>query len=210
MKRGNVTILNVPYATKTSEDYENFYAHCPWCGFNNIYNRVSDLEDTTPIGYKEVSCLNRTCGQPFAINGGLIDPAYRMLIFDCYELKEQKKYSYCILNLAQAFESFFSLYLRVHLLYRPFGKVEREDLASGGLDQLDVLASKLYEATNKYAFKDMCSVFLSCVLSGENIASLDEAERRIRVLNLNKQPPNLGASCQVCKSSRAVPLLPAV
>jgi hypothetical protein len=28
-------------------------------------------------------------------------------------------------------------------------------------------------------------------LSGENIASLDEAERRIRVLNLNKQPPNL-------------------
>ena len=192
-------MANILYAIETHTNYENFYARCPRCGFENTYNRVSDLEDITPIGYKEVRCLNHICKQPFAINGDLVNPVYEMLIFDCHELRKQKRYSYYILNLAQAFEVFFSLYLRVHFHYRPFAKLEREALGSGDLDQLNKVASELYEATKNYAFTHMLSVFLQCVLSGNYSASLIEAQQSIRALGT--QRPNLPKDQEIIASS---------
>jgi hypothetical protein len=115
-------MTEIPYATEKECTYENFIARCPLCGFRNIFNRVTDLQDTEPIRFREVVCLNDRCKQKFNINGDLVSPAFRMLVFDCYPLKEEKKYSYCILNLAQAYEVFFSLYLRVELLFRPFSQ----------------------------------------------------------------------------------------
>ncbi len=75
-----------------------------------------------------VYCSDTRCSKPFHISGDLVSAAYEMLIFDCYDLKEEKKYGYCIRNLAQAWESFFSLYLRVSLLYRPFARSDFEEL----------------------------------------------------------------------------------
>ena len=81
------------YAEEKDNDYENFYATCPYCGFRNIFNRVTDLATTAPISFMTIRCLNDECGQNFNINGDTSNAAYEMLIYDCYELIKKKKYS---------------------------------------------------------------------------------------------------------------------
>ncbi len=133
-------MAGIPYAEEIQTTYENFTAHCPMCGFKNIFNRASDFEYLKPIAHKQVVCLNRDCGQPFIISGDSINSAFEMLIYDCYELRDAKHYAYCILNLAQAFEVFFSQYLRVQLLYRPFASDSDQNI-----EQLNTLTNLLYE-----------------------------------------------------------------
>ena len=58
-----------------------------------------------------------------------------MLILDMPELYERKHYMNCILSLAQAYEVFFSLYLRVNLLFKPFGSDADRDI--GMFNRLD-------------------------------------------------------------------------
>jgi hypothetical protein len=103
-----------------------FEAECPYCSHWNIFNRISDLNDTQPIAFKTVACTS--CHKRFTINGDHINAAYETLIFDCYKLMSLKRYSYCILNLVQAYEAFFSQYLRVELLYKPFARSGSYDL----------------------------------------------------------------------------------
>lgn len=103
-----------PYSKKISRNYENFIAVCPICEVENTYNRVTDLKTTKPISFKTVKCFK--CNQNFNIHRDKVSEAYQYLILDVYELKEQKRYMYCILNLAQAMESFLSYSIRVKLL----------------------------------------------------------------------------------------------
>ena len=70
----------IPYATEMRSTYENFIARCPRCGFENIFNRASDLKDFRPIDFKVVTCLSTDCRQPFTINGDFINPAFEMLV----------------------------------------------------------------------------------------------------------------------------------
>lgn len=180
-------MTKIRYATEMSTSHQNFYARCPWCKYENVFNRVSDLEDIELIAYKEVHC--QKCEEPFAINNDSVNSAYEMLIFDCYRLKREKRYIYCILNLAQAFEVFFSLYLRVHFLYHSFARDEAENPKGGSLDRLNELASMLYEITKGYAFAKLRNVFLNCVLENQNIASLDKTRSAICSLpNLTQEP----------------------
>jgi hypothetical protein len=113
-----------------------------------------------------------------------------MLILDCHELKKEKRYCYCILNLAQAFEMFFSLYLRVHLLYRPFARHQLEDTDGDDLEQLNDLASMLYKATQDCAFAKLRNVFLNCVLTYQNVAFPGAAESIILTLPKLMQVPS--------------------
>jgi hypothetical protein len=174
-------------AQETQTTYENFTARCPWCGFKNIFNRASDLQDLEPIAHKQVTCLNPDCGQQFAISGDLINPAFEMLIHDCYELLSTKRYAYCILNSAQAFEVFFSLYLRVQLLYRPFALDSARDI-----EQLNYLAQLLYEKVKRHGFARMRDLFFDQVLQQQQPSSLLEAEARINALPENPgEPPDV-------------------
>jgi len=193
-------------ATETRASYENFFARCPWCEVENVFNRKTDLGDVQPIARKEVHCLNPSCGKLFAITGDSVNSAHEMLIFDCYELKKEKRYCYCVLNLAQAFEVFFSLYLRVLLLCRPFAWHEREDTGEDNLVQLNALASELYEAIKDHAFAKLRNVFLNCVLTYQNIASFDEAATIIRTLPaLNHMPSDQALSA--CGNPKLTALL---
>ena len=167
-------MTEIPYATEKEYTYENFIARCPLCGFRNIFNRVTDLQDTEPIGFREVVCLNDQCKHRFNINGDLVSPAFRMLVFDCYPLKEEKKYSYCILNLAQAYEVFFSLYLRVEFLFRPF----RQD-PDQQLNELNVLLLKFYEKIKAHSYMNLRNIFVNSVRLTCKPSSLDEAEKFI-------------------------------
>ena len=162
---------HIPRAKDIQTSYENFIARCPWCGGENIFNRASDLKDFQPIDYREVSCLNPDCSKPFYLNADVIDPAYQMLIFDCNELLQRKHYAYCILNLAQAFEVFFGQYLRVELLYKPYGSDPEEDI-----ERLNDINKLLYDRTKQCSFERMRNLFFWIVLQPRHPASLHEAE----------------------------------
>jgi len=161
----------IPQGKDMKGTYENFIARCPWCGQENIFNRASDLNGFAPISHREVSCLFSDCSKPFSLSGDSINSAYEMIIFDCYELLQRKHYAYCILNLAQAFEVFFSQYLRVELLYKPFAVESDKDI-----DFLNELMGLLYRKTERLSFDLMKNLFLSRVLDVGQPKSLREAE----------------------------------
>ena len=91
-----------------------------------------------------------------------------MLIFDCYELLERKQYMHCVLNLATAYETFFSLFLRVELLYKPFAAEVR--LPSKKLEQLKKLSRKLEGKIKGHAFKSMRALFLRQIIDQRPLA----------------------------------------
>jgi len=180
-----VNTAEVPYAVKKRTSYENFDAWCPRCDFFCRFNRASDFNDLTPIDFKVVRCLNPDCQEPFKINGDSINSPHEMLIYDCYDLKKEKRYCYCVLNLAQAFEAFFSLYLRVKLLYEPFARHDHRDL-----ERLNRMAAALYEAIKKYPYVKLRNLFFHRVLANQEIASLNEAELVIRNVSNSCHEPS--------------------
>jgi len=173
------------YATKTEPTYENFIAVCPHCNYENVYNRVSDLKTREPIDFKEVVCLNENCRRAFNINGDLVAPAYTYLVLDCYKLKRDKRYMYCILNIAQAYEAFFGLYLRVELLYKPFGRSRSLELA-----RLNELAAALDRRIRTYTYRPLRNIFLNRVLRENPINLLDESESIIEGLDGLRDDPS--------------------
>ena len=90
---------------------------------------------------------------------------------------KRSHYSYCILNLAQAYEVFFSHYLRVELLYKSFSLRDDPDLV-----QLNRVSKLLFEAIKTHAFEKLRAIFVNWVLSGRTVATLDEAELAIAEL----------------------------
>ncbi len=174
------------YASEIETTYENFIAICPYCGHKNIFNRVSDLKDTEPIAFTKVNCFK--CNKQFAINGDKINPNYQILIFDCYKLKDEKKFSYCILNLNQAFEMFFALYLRVELAFKPFIQSEDHDLK-----KLNHVAECLCKKLRSCGYIKLRALFLNHMIitrlfQCKKALSFDSAEALIFQLS-TKEPP---------------------
>jgi len=176
--------MSTPYAKKKQTSYENFVAECPWCWQESIFNRATDLKDLTPILFRTVSCLHQDCGRPFNINGDSVNSAHEMLIFDCHELLRLKHYMSCILTLAQAHEVFFSLFLRVELLYKPFAADSDKDI-----DHLNRLAETLERKVRDHTFGRMRTLFLRQLLAGISPKSLGEAEAAIAALEDRPKEP---------------------
>jgi hypothetical protein len=174
----------VPYAQRKRTSYENFVAECPWCGQESIFNRAADLQDLSPIGFRTVSCLRQECGKTFNINGDSVNSAHEMLVFDCHELLQLKHYMNCILTLAQAHEVFFSLFLRVELLYRPFAADPDKDI-----DQVNRLAKQLAEKVKDHTFGKMRALFLRQLVSDTSPKNLAEAKAAIAVLEDQPKDP---------------------
>src|SRR5689334_15442248 len=114
--------LGNPCPTVRANDasYENLYANCPWCGRENIFNRVTDLKTRDPIAGRNVVCEHNDCGRTFRLTGDFANPPYEMMVFDCYELIRRKRYMYVVLNVAQAYEIFFNLFFQAELAFNPF------------------------------------------------------------------------------------------
>jgi len=104
-----------------------------------------------------------------------------MLVFDCYELLQLKHYMNCILTLAQAYEAFFSLFLRVELLYKPFARDIGKDAK-----HLNRLADQLYEKVKKHSFARMRALFLCQLIAGPRPANPAEAE--VAIAGLKDRP----------------------
>lgn len=170
-------MAEIPYAKKKRTSYENFAAQCPWCQEESIFNRASDLNDFSPIAFRTVTCLSPSCGNSFNINGDSVNSAHEMLILDCYELLSLKHYMNCILTVTQAYEVFFSLFLRVELLYKPFAADPEKDI-----NQLNNLAKKLAKKIERYPFWQMRALFLRQITCSNIPKNVKEAKEIIEAL----------------------------
>lgn len=154
--------------------YENIIAKCPCCGHECIFNRASELNTFDPIGGLDVSCLNEMCNKKFRLVGDTINQRHEMLIYDCYELLDRKHYMNCILNLCQAYEVFFSLFLRVKFIYKPFAADQNRNI-----DDLNRLSKIFSKKINKYTFEPMRSLFLIKIIDQHSPLDLIISEKSI-------------------------------
>ena len=153
--------------------YENIIVDCPLssCGHELVFNRASDLCTFTPISGTEVSCFK--CKGSFWLNGDSANERHELLIFDCHDLLKRKRYMNCILNACQAYEMFFSLYLRVELIFKPLARSYCAETTS--LEQWNDLSTRLGETIQGYAFERMRALFLERVIDPVCPKNLDEA-----------------------------------
>lgn len=158
--------------------YENIVVDCPICNDEVKLNRASDLQTFKPIPGLSVSCY--ACKSEFWINGDSVNERHEALIFDCHDHLAAKRYMNCILNVCQAYEMFFSLYLRVNLLYRPFAADYRKGCAS--IDKLNALFQELASETGDLSFARMRDIYLRLMVRSEQPSSLDEAKAHIESL----------------------------
>ena len=164
--------------------YENIVVDCPMCNDEVRFNRASDLQTFAPVAGANVSCYK--CGGEFWINGDSINERHEALLFDCHEHLLAKRYMNCILNVCQAYEMFFSLYLRVNLLYRPFANDHHKGRAS--TDVLNARFRELARETEKLSFERMRNIFLALLVRADRPASLEEAKGHIDSLRAHSCP----------------------
>jgi transposase-like protein len=90
--------------------YENIYVDCPYCKYENIFNRVSDLDGKGDDISRLDNIVCQSCGGQFSILSDTITTAkYQWFINELPIYKKQKQYRLYILNLCQAIECFFEL-----------------------------------------------------------------------------------------------------
>lgn len=171
----------IPIVRIRHANYENVIADCHWCGYECTFNRASDIGTFEPIWGRDIQCLNESCQKPFRIISDNANERHEMLVFDCHQLLERKQYMYCILNLTMAYEMFFSLYLRVELLYKPF-VVDPNCKASEKLKRMNRLSKKLDDKTRRWTYDRMRIVFLSQITDQRPVPDLGVSERRIDCL----------------------------
>ena len=147
--------------------YENVVVDCPVCNDEITFNRASDLQTFAPIAGANVSCFK--CRAKFWINGDTINERHEALLYDCHDHLVTKRYMNCILNVCQAYEMFFSLYLRVNLLYRPFATDRHNGRAS--TDLLNARFRELASETKKFSFVRMRNIFLALSVGSGGPAS---------------------------------------
>ena len=101
--------------------YENIYVDCPYCKKENIFNRISDLQNNNCMSrLDDIKC--QFCGQDFSILGDAITNAkFRWFIDELPIFKKRKEYRLYILNLCQGIECFFSQAIINKLIDRNFG-----------------------------------------------------------------------------------------
>jgi hypothetical protein len=166
--------MEIPNAIEKNPTYENFEVRCPICKHWNIFNRASELKTFNLICEQIVVCQNKQCQKEFLIGGDLINPAWQMLILDCELLKQQKRYSYCVLNLAQAFEMYFSLFFRVHFIYKPYG-IEKSYESNRFAD----LSKMLFKTTRRLTYRKLRNIFMNILIEKIKCTNLEESKNVI-------------------------------
>jgi hypothetical protein len=176
--------MTIPYSRNMDPTYENFVAECPHCSASNIFNRASDLRTFQPIGFRTVNC--QKCDRPFNINNDSVNAAHEMLLFACNAFIERKQYMQCVLSVAQAYEVFFSHFLYVQLIYRPFAKDNRCDPRL-----LNELTKQLYHRVEKFTFEPMRRLVLRLAVDRAAPESLADAQAAIDALPKRNDVPQV-------------------
>lgn len=94
-------------------------------------------------------------------------------------LKESKEYRFCILTIAQAYEVFFSTFLQMYLIYKPFVRCKN-------IEWMINANKKLNEKIEKLAYLKLRNIFLNLMISKENpINDLDHEKVNRIILELD-------------------------
>ena len=181
--------------------YENVIVDCPLCNHELVFNRATDLGILEPISGTNVSC--QRCKRGFWMNGDSVNERHEALIFDCHDLLRAKRYMNCILNVCQAYEMFFSLFLRVNILHIPFGEEFGQE--RNKLDQFDQLYTELSDETERFGFVKMREVFLRLAIQRDRPSGLDEARDYISALSRYSLPKD--AELELLADNRIAELL---
>lgn len=175
--------MSIPYSEEVDFTYENIIAVCPHCHRPSVLNRATDLKDFSPVAFKEVKCLSTNCAKHFNINGDRINPPHAFLLFECRRLINEKRLMHCIVNIATSFESFFSHYLRVEIVYRPS--------VNQSIERINEVASNLYITIKGFTYLSMRNIFIRMVVGDHKINDLTDSERLIPTLpDLKTNPPD--------------------
>jgi phage FluMu protein Com len=169
-------------------NYEVIKVKCPVCKGVNTFNRRSDLGTLDIISNMTVQCQKLSCNQKFIIIGDSVSALHRSMIFDCYNLLDQKRYTLCVLSLTQAFEIFFSSYIRNVIVIEPY----RNDYFD--LENLKTLNSLLILKIKNFCFSDLRNIFLNILIQEFHSSSLESSKRLISKFSdseLKKDPPDL-------------------
>jgi hypothetical protein len=177
--------MEIPKAIEKYPNYENFEARCPICNYWNIFNRASDMKSFKLITGQAVICQNDKCAKEFWIGGDLVNPAWQMLIRDCWFLKEQKRYSYCILNLCQAYEMFFTFFLRATLIYKPY-EIENNH----SLERLNESSRNLFDKIKEWTYFRLRNTFMQLLIQNVNCHNINQGQSIIEKLYLYADEPD--------------------
>ena len=172
----------LPEALEVRPGYENFIARCPFCERENIYNRISDLNTLDLISCKEVSCLSIDCGKTYIINRDRVLTKQESIFFDVYALKEKKMYMSSAILLCQSLEVMFFEYIKIRLVFIPWGKKR------GSIDEFNRLLSLLENKLDDCSFQRARNIFLNTVIDDFIPPSLDKAVEEIRKLGDKSNP----------------------
>lgn len=175
--------MNLP-VVHVEADYENVFAKCPHCQHEVIFNRISDLKTTEPIGGLDIACLLPACAKPFRIVGDSINEAHDMILQRGGRLLDRKRYMECVTQTCQAYEMFFNLHLYAELVYRPFAKVKGVD----ALDAVNERSKSLYKAIRKFAFQDMRNLSLAVAVQADHTRPFDAAGAAAFIAAIPKKP----------------------
>ena len=166
--------LLVARAERTT--YENIEAACPNCGRTCVLNRRSDLKTRMPVAGKEVPCTE--CGTHFWLTGDTVNASYESILYDCVDLLRLKRYMLSVVGACQAYEMFFGLYLRVELVYEPFGR-ECQGEQWPPIESLNDLSKALRRKVKGRAFDKLRARFLRQVICEAPPLSCQDAELAI-------------------------------
>jgi len=122
----------------------------------------------------KVRCLNLKCRREYYINGDLASNKHSYLIFDCDRLIEQKRYMYCILNIAQSYEALFSRYIRIQLVDIPFN-INILD----SVDEANRVLKQLIDLFKFLAFDSLRSIFIRLAIDQCEYKSYEEIQQTI-------------------------------
>ena len=181
-----------PTTKATRAGYENVEANCPLCKQECIFNRASDLCTFEPIAGSDVSC--DICGRSFRLTGDTVNERHEILIYECHDLLKKKRYISCILNICQAYEMFFGLYMRAILLYEPF--LSNSGNSSIALLTLNELFQNFENAIKSFGFDRMRGCFLRLCIETNRPSNVAEAGNFIRKLG-SKLPKGLPKDCEL-------------
>ena len=165
--------------------YETVTAECEHCGTHCIFSRLDDIGELGPYAGRYVVCYE--CNKWFRIYGDTINPAYELFIFEAYDCFASKRYMPCVVNLAQAWEVFFSIFVASNFIYRPFFESLESDLDLAWLNRQH---SQLYEATKKFTFTPLRNLLTNTVVKKLYPATLQEGEEAIQKIKTERLGEN--------------------
>ena len=144
------------------------------CGKEITLSRVDDLEGTGAEYFAQCP----ECSQRMRITNDSLNSLPQQLLYDAQDLLDQKRAILAVTAICQAYEVYFSWFLRKRLVYDRFAT--KVPLSSSELDELNEDLADLHKAIGKWAFDKLRRAFLA-------VSQVDEASSRQTYFQAIKQ-----------------------